>query len=764
MKWTKKWKSWLLSVCSALCVCAVALGAVCVTDWRAVADNPSEIVFVTDNNAKNAAMAIPKDGNNWYNTVVTTEDGFMKMMPKYSSNGYSTGLLIDGDDVAPFAVENYPYFKIRMKRTVGTWDTALFDKGATWQGKPVFSLSMTMESGAKVYWEASQLSVVNGVWADVIFDLNKTDANAPVKYVVDGSTSEQSVKFDYSAGSYSGNFKSMEITPFGYNQEEMPIERELLVEYFGLFPSYDAAKNYETDKNARITAAKNALANAQFSMPYIDGKTEETAIENAMNAISTVAGVGVTGLNPTYQVSNDKSTGFVRFESVELASGGEKTTVSNLTVVIEKPYDPVVWTYTQESDLVGMTNWDLKTMEIKDNSLHIVKKTAKEEDGFDFEVDMAENDPTSNNRASFQMENYGYLKMMFKVVGQGRLQFYHFETDENGKSGKSNSRSFVVGWAEDTWLNVIIDFSKTYGAVTVENMETGEIETHDVYGDNYAKNFTPVPFEGLSERFRFNFGRRHNLEREAYIKYIAFFPTMEQALAYDSGKQAFEIDAEMNMQQATFSANYEDANTLERAIKVAKEQVLGALGFDADVRVQVNTYNEPTAERAGELQFDAEVSYRGSSFTFNGLSMPIAAQRDIPAVSWFFNNAGVLDVVDAKIGGQLSMQDNVLAFNSKITSGFVVRVEENRFFAENYKNLCLGVKSLTAGTVVVTVHTDEGDFAVPLTVDGSSFVKKYFGSMQGIKGRIESVEFDCNSIELHYLAFITGDTFDGRNP
>lgn len=757
---TKKIIALLLSV---FATCSLSLGISFALQRNAIAQNINEIVFVADNNSTNQNVVIPKDSNNWYNTLVSTEDGIMNLTPRLMDNGYSTGINVSSDILTSYNVATYPYFKIRMNRHVGSWNSSEFDSGNTWQGKPIFTLSIETTENANLYWQMSNLSVVNETWVEVIVDLNKEyNDPAPISYATDNGDTG-TVRFDWKQGTLAGNLVNVEIKPFEFNQEDIEIDRNIQIEYFGFFKTYEDANSYSVNKQDRIESAKNAIASANFSMEYIDGKTEALAIDNAMSAISSIAGVGVKGINPTYVVSNDKQNGYVTFESVELASGGVKQTINGLTVTIEKPYDPVIWTYTQESDLVGMTEWDLKTMEIKDNALHIVKQTPKEEDGFDFEVDMAENNPDSPNRASFQMEHYGFLKFMFKVNGQGRLQFYHFMTDENGKSGKSNSRSFVVGWAEDTWLSVIVDFSKTYGAVTVENMETGEIEIYDVYGDNYRKNFTPEEFTGLSERFRFNFGRRNNLEREAYIKYIAFFPSMEQALAYESDKQAFEIDATLNMKDATFTAEYENANTLARAITVVKEQITEIVGVPADIVLNVSEYIEPQQDRVGALKFDATLSYKGSEFTFNNLQLDISAKREIPNVAWYFNNDAVLDLIKVKNGANVKIKDGMLDFTAKTTSGFTLTDIQSTFFAENYKNVFLGVQSATAGTFNLVIATDQGVYTMPVGYDASGHVKKYPVRLDQINGRVLSVGIDGKSVQLSYIAFVTGDDFSSKN-
>ena len=167
---TKKIIALLLSV---FATCSLSLGISFALQRNAIAQNINEIVFVADNNSTNQNVVIPKDSNNWYNTLVSTEDGIMNLTPRLMDNGYSTGINVSSDILTSYNVATYPYFKIRMNRHVGSWNSSEFDSGNTWQGKPIFTLSIETTENANLYWQMSNLSVVNETWVEVIVDLNK---------------------------------------------------------------------------------------------------------------------------------------------------------------------------------------------------------------------------------------------------------------------------------------------------------------------------------------------------------------------------------------------------------------------------------------------------------------------------------------------------------------------------------------------------------------------------------------------------------------
>lgn len=497
-------------------------------------------------------------------------------------------------------------------------------------------------------------------WVVLTLDLyeTRTSNRNAIKYRIydeEGNYTVKNIAFSSIGGEFSGDLEY-----FYFNLARQFLgNKATQVEYVAFFSDLSEAESYSGCATERLDNAVELLTSPDTELTSIFGNanTEAKAVKQVSTCLTDLVGVGSELTDYSYVPSEVGKKGRVDF-SVRLWSAGLYRDLSNLTMWIdETPSEPIMMRFNNQKTIDSINPTDI-TVELVDGVMKMTKVNARQEDCFFFTFTAPDAIPT------FDLQSYPYIKFKFKQTSiGGKFQIYYPQNGlyDSPITGNSYERTFLVSFETDEWLTVILDTSKTLNAVEILNLETNETYYESVYGTGrFTTAFTPEEFKGKAEEFRFTFGRKDNLDRTAYVEYIAFFPTLEMAREYDEVGEKFKADSKQKITDHDFTASYGDSLTANSAKDYALKSVKELLDEDCDVSVETVRYKAAGYYANGEYLFRVSVTSEtyGVSFTTDVLSMPLLSMKDSGYKLWKYDNEIIVSASEPLYGSNLSFDQN----------------------------------------------------------------------------------------------------------
>lgn len=598
--YTKRNKFITICLLSIIFVVSTIMGSLSLV---AIAQEKSPIIITFDNQKvlKDFDVGAQWDNQSW-NSTETLENGYLHMKDQgEGEDGFQMQAKNFNSVVDNFDVGDYPYFKVRFKRTsIANSRIQIYIAG----GSRSFILN-----DAKF----------EDQWMTILVDLSVNDSTTnSVFYYVESSGESGAVKYN------KDNFTALTGDPLMFRFSPIrgtTASRTADIEYMAFFATKQEAENYNGSADLRLANAENTLKTLDMTLSYGDGKDIEKVKTSVVKKIEEVALIGSEVSNFNYTPPQIGVDGALSYD-VTLISGGKSKTVTGLSVVIEAiPEDPMILRFNDQSLLTEnkITSYGA-SFSIDDGVLRMEQIDPVLEDGFCIEF------YTDKVFGDFRQQDYPYVKIKYKQMqGGGTYQtYYSLNGDKYG-----GCRTYLLNWETDVWLEIILDMTSYKNAVEIYNTETKQTTYQNVYNDGtWTVATSEEPFEGLSDHFRFTFGRRNNLERVSYVEYIAFFATKEQALTYEDEWENVKANAETDLSEQTFVSKFDYANTQTLAISKAKELVGAVIGNYFDITITPNSFVAPTKETDGNFTFSITVTNSSSSefFIVEDLSMRIISQ------------------------------------------------------------------------------------------------------------------------------------------
>ena len=554
-------------------------------------------------------------------------------------------------------------------------------------------------------------SKFDGKWITVTLDLTVTDTTTNAVYVYDEETGETSA-FKYNSNGANMQAITTKYVRLNLGRALTKETRTALVEYLGFFPSKENADAYNGVSEQRLQNAETVLRETPLMLTYGQGKTESAANTNVITVIEQLALVGGEVFDAKYVAPTATSEGELRFH-LELVSAGKRCTMFNLKAKIEREPAPVEIRFNEEEILKNFSSTGNSSVSIENDAMKIVTNSPEKQDGFYIEF------YTPGLVKSFNQTDYPYVKIKInpKTAG-GKYEIYY---DKDNAGEYTGSRSYLTNWDTDVWLEIIIDMTKSAGAIEIYNTETGEITYQSVYNDgNWTTGHKVESFSGQSHHFRFNFGRRENLQRESLVEYIAFFSTIEQARGYDSAWERVKANLEDYLTESVSSVKYEKGNTQALAEKYVKTLAQGYVGETYSVALTNVVYVAPTADTDGSISYGVKVTdaQTGETFSAGGLQLRLRKQGAKSELGAAFEEVSPLT---AEVGytnyatEALAMENAMKKFAKSLPTGVTCQSLKNCVYVAPTAN--------AAGTFTfdaVIVADDDGDL-LERTVGGNSF-------------------------------------------
>ena len=542
-----------------------------------------------------------------WNATRTLQNGYLHLAVKTNSNE-------DGfqfDDTLPQSeyidMSKYTHVKFRLKRE--NCENARFQFYVQDQNS-----SGTSGMISRDFVIGSQF---DGKWITVTLDLTVQDTTSVAGWVYDEETGETTTFVNRSAGK---NMQSIVSKYVRLNVGRLVTKnaRSAWVEYLGFFSSKESADSYNGIADQRLQTAETVLRENALVLSYGEGKTEELANSFVINAVEGLAGVGGEVFGTTYVAPTATTDGELRF-NIDLVSAGKHCTMFNLKAKIERQPAPVEIRFNNQEIIKKLETSDTK-FTLQDGVMNMLKISPESQDGFYIEF------RTPGVTEAFKQQDYPYIKIRLnpKTAG-GKYEIYY---DKDGAGMYTGSRSYLTNWDTDAWLEIIIDMTKSEGAIEIYNTETGEVTYQSVYNDsNWTTGHNVASFSGVSSHFRFNFGRRENLYRETELEYIAFFPTIETARGYDSAWERVKANVEGYLTDTISSVKYEKSNTQALAEAYVRKLAQGYVGDICSVSLTDVAYVAPTETADGSISYGVKLANMQTGETFQASSLQLRLRK-----------------------------------------------------------------------------------------------------------------------------------------
>ena len=721
-------------------------------------------------------------GTSWPNrTSVSYDNGFLKLTSKYTDidgivknpgvdkvgdgDGFTLELFNDG--VGNFSWDDYRYVQIKFNRIncdSSRMQFYAFDRKQDSNGK--VKQVVTAERSFAV-------DDIDGKWTIItldLWDMNSGNDSVSFKDVVTGKTTK--TKYTSIEKEFQYDFDMLRIN---FGRGIFLPNKEVLVEYIGFFADENDAKNYQGEAQKRLNYAVDKLSddNVKLHSIFGDARNEEMALLEVSEQITKVALVGSNVTSYNYTPATVDKEGKVEF-SVQLQSAGLKVNLDNLIMTIDKvPAEPIMLRFNNQ-EIIDKLNPSDVTLSLEDGTLKMVKLDPRKEDGFFFTFD------TPGIVDPFILQNYSYIKLKFKPMQvSGKYQIYFMQNGGYGADGNL-CRSFTPTWDTEQWITVIIDTSKTAGALEVYNLETGVTTTESTYNGNWSTNFIQEEFEGVSENFRFTFGRKDNLERTTFVEYVAFFPTLEMARDYDEEGEKFKADvvSKLNISQSNeLVVDYGNALSEQSAKELADYIVTDLVEGDCSVDITPVKYLSAGYEKDGYFKFTAKVySYDlEKEVITQELTMTIKNMKSSQSVLWKFNNQKFIDKLTANSSNLTFNGEDLLLSPNGDKGGFGYTVSfDNKFNIDGYSYVKFGYKVQNDSSATLNLSGKGFKFGVDFelkkdyneTILSLNTLKQYYfgenillstlNSKGQNNGWFENFEFSVsNDIVLDYVCFCT---------
>lgn len=453
------------------------------------------------------------------NALFSVENGLMHMVNRDDwRGGQEDGFFFTytGANLSntPIYMSEYNYFKIRYKRiNCGNGPMQIYVWYEDAQTKlPIGNFFSALYTGAEY----------DGKWVDLVLDLT-----SPVMYVKDLETGiiKEVALTDSGHGYKNPDPQGGVLSKMRFNFfRGVNLQREAYAEYFGFFADKESAMAYDGNALQKLENAENYLrTNDHVSEFALAEYTEEKLLELVSYYIEENENINVQAdiFNYRYAYPSTTQEGFVYFDAMLYSGGLNPVYVENVKLRIEKePEEPVLYKFDNE-ELINSLHGMAAEKYLYNGVMKVVHYDSHQADGFWLYFDTTE----IGEKDPFLLQTYPILQWRIMFKGQGPNQFFW--------NNYNSFRIFGIGYEEEVWLTVQFDTSKVRDAIKVLNEQTGEVTYQNSPSPTYAvEGYTPPAFRGLSNIFRFNMGRRSDLERWALVDYFGFFPTVNSADEY----------------------------------------------------------------------------------------------------------------------------------------------------------------------------------------------------------------------------------------
>lgn len=602
-------------------------------DWT-IGKLPDPIVWAMDNEKFVSKLSA-------WNSTVALENGYARLKPSKSEQADGYCLEASSDVWGEVALGEYPIVKMRYQRKNA--EDAVMQIYWWVDGK-------TGSDDHRYRAFSGGTAADDGDWMEVILDFRQAPNGEIAVYLknLTDNTSSTAV-FTGGSGEFSGT-----LTKFRFNfGRKANLDRDTLIEYIGVFKTIEQAEQYVGAADDRLEETAEKIENSNIRLSYAQGAKQKSAEQSVLTQITFLNGCGAEILNVDYQEPDYENEGSLLVD-LRLISGGKWKDLEGVEFVIGRAFDdPILWTFNNQEfiDKLYIPTTSATQLELENGVMKATNLTPEVGTGFEFYVEMP------NAADNFVLQDYPYMKIKYKRFEPTYCSFYFYTDTVSG-----GSRQFSLGIEEDTWYTTVLNLAvnnKKETALYHTNLETG-LRTTMTYAASSTDNL-----DGTAYKLRFNLGALRFHERVTYIEYIAFFPTLEAANAYEGWADIAESNATIALEETGRSAevDYYQGNTeskakeqarllLEDLLKDCESIALSETGKNNGMlKVSVNTisYAAPTLNGAAgsyecevflsNPEYNLSVSLGSFALTING-----ADAQD--KLVWNFNNTEFINEFD----------------------------------------------------------------------------------------------------------------------
>ncbi|MBE6689376.1 MAG: hypothetical protein E7588_08925 [Ruminococcaceae bacterium] len=504
----------------------------------------------------------------------------------------------------------------------------------------------------------------------------------------------------------------------------------------------DTMKNeseYLSQRNS-FTAGSNVITK----------KDAEAAADAYIEECGFVSNVNIDYENAVFNRPTSDAAGTYVFDVLFGSEPNDEYTVS-VTINIPKLTKPVMLYMDNKTIFQKLSSTSNAELIYNGGVIGLNSVKPEVEDGFQINLSFP------NVAPKFNINDLPYIKVRYKISGihknisggavpnpWGSFQIYY---GINNDTAVSLCRAFTpytgTGHQDDDILEVIVNMKdipqndleeRVYIQNITQNTEkyidftTDRTECYDNTDTKIRDNNTKYSV------MRFNFMRQSNLPRNAEVYYIGFFPSFEEAKAYDSiveqGKRLDDAEAklrslgasgavaiwgdvakektEIDNDRATLNpdgtVNLAGVRTKDviatNGLMIFIEEQSGGLGGN----IKLKDYIPSTADTKGKHIIDIELRSGDVKRTVTNIEVPVAEKPD-DYIMWRFNDPALLSDTKVKIAAvdNPKIEDNLLKLDNENPVGmgaFKLTIDSDNmpggsFRLQNYQYILIKHKRMT---------------------------------------------------------------------
>ncbi|MBQ9922110.1 MAG: hypothetical protein IJO52_07980, partial [Clostridia bacterium] len=554
------------------------------------------------------------------------------------------------------------------------------------------------------------------------------------------------------------------------------LDRYAEVAYVGFFASEDEAKNFDiaSANEERFDIAQQkleALSESGIEMKWGKVAREKSSLSDSKATVDENGNIDFNGVQTKTVVATNGFTDWVneyigtegKIEITEyvpstvtengkyvfditLENAYQTREVKNVTAYIaKKPNDYIMWRFNDSDILSKITIPTVNNIEIDKNLLKF--ETLYPIDGWGSHMII---DVSDIGTKPFDLENYTYMLMKYRRLGDTSPAYFNFVTEEGTEGTVHN-----VGFGEypNDWYYTLFD-------PTVRDVITPWTYNYNLSRDRleelpHCKFYdapNALPFIGTAKSFTINFGMRNYAERGVELEFIAFFPSMEDARNYVENLEKLDdaiSDTTVELKNYTSdTVSYYDGNTEAVAQAKAKAIIGDKISAPVDVAVNTVSYVAPGAAD-GSYVFNAVLTLDCKTvYTTQNITLTISKEIDNSPVVYKFTNPEFIKTID----GASDEYD----FSGMMLDGnfFVLEIgaDKPNVVSEVYNTLKLDANFTGGFTAIINGNEEivyEGDADGVVYLDLGDFA----GNIDTVK-----VQFNNEGAKVRALGFFADNT------
>lgn len=567
--------------------------------------NQKDPIIITLDNTQ--AMNSFNHSNSYWNANKSIHQGNLLIESKNDSQ--EDGVQLEDDDLSGitgnFDLDEYPFMKVRMKRTNYNASRIQIYIGNGDRSIPFYDNNVN-----------------SGAWVDFIFDLSVNSTQTPAIFWKNEDAGTSGSMYYYSNKTELTDLVGGVDAYFRFNPlRGSTVHRTAEISYIGFFATKQQAEDYNGSAQERLDIAEQKMTTgAGLTLPYSQGVDVDNLEKNIKQLLNDKIGIDCTltsyynFVEPTVEKQGSIAC------SIDLYSGGQKRELQDVVINIECAPAPVMIRFNSMDVIKKLRDTGSILLSLEDGVMRMEQANPMEEDGFSITFN------TGDITTPFEMSEYPIIKLKYKpMYSGGSYQLYH---TYNG-SPTGASRTYLANWDEGQWLEMILNMNKTENAIEIYNTETGVTSYQHFYNSSTWKPLSNVeqPFKGTADHFRFNLGRRYNLERVAYVEYISFFATEELARGYQDDWEKAKANASSTVQNEISTLSYAMGVTKDLAQESTLALIKKHLGSDYKITLNNVKYVQPGNKIDGTFSCSATITNEeiDDEFTINSISLRILA-------------------------------------------------------------------------------------------------------------------------------------------